>query len=66
MIALNRSHTVAFTVVVGAGLSIILCYFWTLNFGAMGGAWAWAVGYAVIAILQSVLLRHHWMQYEKA
>jgi O-antigen/teichoic acid export membrane protein len=60
MIALNKSHTVAFTVVVGASLSIFLCYLWTLNFGVIGGAWAWAVGYAVIAILQSLLLRRHW------
>jgi O-antigen/teichoic acid export membrane protein len=66
LIALNKSHTVAFTVVVGACLSIILCYFGTLSVGIIGGAWAWAVGYAAIAILQLLFLRRHWMLYEKA
>jgi O-antigen/teichoic acid export membrane protein len=63
LIAFNRSPLVALTVATGAIISIPMCFVATQQIGVLGGAWAWATGYAVISIFQALVLRYYWIQY---
>ena len=56
LIALEQSKWVAFSVACGAGLSVLLCMHWVGTHGLLGAAWAWALGYACIAVVQGCLL----------
>lgn len=59
LITFSQSQQVALSVSMGALISILLCLFGTHHVGVMGAAWAWASGYAIIAITQIWMLRQY-------
>ncbi len=59
LITFSQSQQVALSVGIGAMISITLCFLGTQHMGVMGAAWAWTIGYAVIAIAQICMLRRY-------
>ena len=59
LIGLDKTYTVALTVLLGAFISLTLCILLTTKYGLSGAVLSWSIGYTSISILQIIIIKKY-------